>query len=519
MAGRGREMTKPAWMKDNGPDSEQTFEGPAPPPAEGTGGLDGISASYGGEPGGEISRQRSRSPRPRSPPRGRSRSPRSPKKRSKSPRRASRSPRRRSRSPRRRRSRSPRRRRSRSRSPRRSRSRRRSPTRSRSRSATPPRRKRKSGWGNAAAGAVNSFGVPLQPGQQVPTNPAAMLTMQQTRHARRIYLGNIPLDSTEAAIQEFVNHTMWMARATETSPEAGGCVLSVYINYEKRFAFVEFRTMQEANNAMNLDGIVYRGFSLKVRRPTDYNPSAAAALENQITGATNASGASQTPASSNVDTASLGIISTTVADTPNKIFCGGIPYHLTDDQVKELISSFGQLKAFYMAKDNQTGMSKGYCFFEFVDPAITHPAINALNGMPVGDRTLTVRIANSALASGATTASGAAPVAGAPMELTRRETSKVICMREMVTLEELEDPEEYEDIVEDIREELSKYGAVCQVVVPKPGESGCGKVFVEFSNNQEAQVAQEALAGRRFSNRTVEANFYPESAFANKDYS
>lgn len=31
----------------------------------------------------------------------------------------------------------------------------------------------------------------------------------------------------------------------------------MYINQEKRFAFVEMRTVEEASNAMALDGIIY----------------------------------------------------------------------------------------------------------------------------------------------------------------------------------------------------------------------------------------------------------------------
>lgn len=37
----------------------------------------------------------------------------------------------------------------------------------------------------------------------------------------------------------------------------GDAVVNVYINQEKRFAFVEMRTVEEASNAMALDGIVY----------------------------------------------------------------------------------------------------------------------------------------------------------------------------------------------------------------------------------------------------------------------
>ena len=34
-------------------------------------------------------------------------------------------------------------------------------------------------------------------------------------------------------------------------------MVNVYINHEKKFAFVEMRTVEEASNAMALDGIVF----------------------------------------------------------------------------------------------------------------------------------------------------------------------------------------------------------------------------------------------------------------------
>lgn len=37
---------------------------------------------------------------------------------------------------------------------------------------------------------------------------------------------------------------------------AGDSVVNVYINQEKKFAFVEFRTVEETSNAMALDGIM-----------------------------------------------------------------------------------------------------------------------------------------------------------------------------------------------------------------------------------------------------------------------
>lgn len=47
-------------------------------------------------------------------------------------------------------------------------------------------------------------------------------------------------------------------------------------------------------------------------------------------------------------------------------------------QVKELLSSFGDLRAFNLVKDSGTTFSKGYCFFEYVNHDITDIVSNDL---------------------------------------------------------------------------------------------------------------------------------------------
>lgn len=47
-------------------------------------------------------------------------------------------------------------------------------------------------------------------------------------------------------------------------------------------------------------------------------------------------------------------------------------------QVKELLLSFGQLRAFNLVKDAATGLSKGYAFAEYVDFNITDQVINLI---------------------------------------------------------------------------------------------------------------------------------------------
>lgn len=53
-----------------------------------------------------------------------------------------------------------------------------------------------------------------------------------------------------------------------------------------------------------------------------------------------------------------------------------------------------------------------------------------------------------------------------------------------VTPDELKDEEEYEDILEDIKEECNKYGVVRSIEIPRPIDGvevpGCGKVSDNF---------------------------------------
>lgn len=62
--------------------------------------------------------------------------------------------------------------------------------------------------------------------------------------------------------------------------------------------------------------------------------------------------------------------------------------------------------------------------------------------------------------------------------------TEVLCLLNMVTPDELRDEEEYEDILEDIKEECNKYGVVRSVEIPRPIEGvevpGCGKVTYIF---------------------------------------
>ncbi|KAF4134065.1 RNA recognition motif-containing protein [Phytophthora infestans] len=569
MAGRGRELTLPAWMKkqqqETGPahplppprgaypPPHHQLQPPRMPPSAPSQFANAPEASNGSSksanPAEDLRRSSHRSRRSRS---------RSSHRRDRSRSKERRSSRHRSSRDRRSRSREREHRRSRDQSERRSARR----SRSRSRSSTRiVRRRKKSNFDvrppgvteeNAAAYAAqailqqnmaalsgsvgaSSFGPPQTSTPTGNAPPASLHThsnpnpgygfssglSQQTRHARRLYVGGIG-EISEPEITAFFNDVIDRALGEK---QEGGSVVSVYINRERHFAFVELRSIELTTACMNLDGVSYNGQPLKIRRPNDYNPATVPKDLGPIP---------------QLNLAALGIVSTTVSDGPGKIFIGGLPYHLNEEQVKELLQAFGPLRSFHLVKELSSNLSKGYGFCEYMDINVTDAACIGLNDMQLGDKTLTVRRAMSqenakAVASAAGTvntglemgldpslaAMQAMSMAGIP-SVPLGTPSRVIVLLNMVTPEELEDEEEYADILDDIKGECERFGAVPSLLLPRPRDgvlSAVGKVFVEFADVQSAQAAATELHGRGFSNRTVAVEFMDEGKYARREIS
>lgn len=360
--------------------------------------------------------------------------------------------------------------------------------------------------------AVNVNTMPAAPQEQVPADivPPPMAGEMFppvngsaiSRQARRLYVGNIPFGVSEDMMIDFFSTQMKMAGLAQAE---GNPVIACQVNLDKNFAFLEFRSVDEATQAMAFDGIDFQGQSLKIRRPRDYQPLP---------------GMAETPS-----VAVPGVVSTVVQDSPHKIFVGGLPNYLNEDQVKELLTSFGPLKAFNLVKDSATGLSKGYAFCEYLDPSITDQACAGLNGMQLGDKKLIVQRASV----GAKNAqSNQAPVQiqipGLNMNQVQSSgpPTEVLCLMNMITPDELEDEEEYEEIQEDVKEECGKYGVVKSIEIPRPIHGvevpGVGKIFVEFNSIIDCQKAQQALTGRKFSNRVVVTSYFDPDKYHRREF-
>ncbi|XP_034683198.1 splicing factor U2af large subunit B isoform X2 [Vitis riparia] len=422
----------------------------------------------------------------------------------------------------------------------RSRSKGRSEQRSRSRSASLSKSKRVSGFDMAPpasamlAGAAAAAGqipgttptipgmfpnmFPLASGQfgALPVMPVQAMTQQATRHARRVYVGGLSPTANEQSVATFFSQVMSAIGGNTAGP--GDAVVNVYINHEKKFAFVEMRSVEEASNAMALDGIIFEGAPVKVRRPSDYNPSLAATL-----------GPSQPNPNLNLAAVGLTPGSAGGLEGPDRIFVGGLPYYFTEAQIRELLESFGPLRGFDLVKDRETGNSKGYAFCVYQDLSVTDIACAALNGIKMGDKTLTVRRANQGASQPKPEQENVLLHAQQQIALQRLMfqpgalATKVVCLTQVVNADELQDDEAYEDIVEDMRIEGGKFGNLVNVAIPRPkpnGEPtpGLGKVFLEYADIDGATKARTGLNGRKFDGNQVVAVFYPENKFSQGEY-
>ncbi|XP_051921131.1 U2 small nuclear RNA auxiliary factor 2a isoform X1 [Hippocampus zosterae] len=354
-------------------------------------------------------------------------------------------------------------------------------------------------------------------GLAVTPTPVPVVGSQMTRQARRLYVGNIPFGITEESMMDFFNAQMRLGGLTQAP---GNPVLAVQINQDKNFAFLEFRSVDETTQAMAFDGIIFQGQSLKIRRPHDYQPLPGMSENPSV----------YVPGTQTINglVVNTGVVSTVVPDSAHKLFIGGLPNYLNDDQVKELLTSFGPLKAFNLVKDSATGLSKGYAFCEYVDVNLNDQAIAGLNGMQLGDKKLLVQRASVGSKNATLTSINQTPVTLQVPGLNSTVTqmgglpTEVLCLMNMVAPEDLVDDEEYEEIVEDVRDECSKYGQVKSIEIPRPVDGlevpGTGKIFVEFMSVFDSQKAMQGLTGRKFANRVVVTKYCDPDAYHRRDF-
>lgn len=73
-----------------------------------------------------------------------------------------------------------------------------------------------------------------------------------------------------------------------------------------------------------------------------------------------------------------------------KLYVGSLPYSTTEQELQELFAQHGSVQSAKVITDRYTGQSRGFGFVEMATAEDAQKAITALNGTPLGGRTLVV---------------------------------------------------------------------------------------------------------------------------------
>ncbi|PWK72956.1 RNA recognition motif-containing protein [Mucilaginibacter oryzae] len=76
-----------------------------------------------------------------------------------------------------------------------------------------------------------------------------------------------------------------------------------------------------------------------------------------------------------------------------KIFIANLPYHITNEGIRQLFALFGVVLSSKIVMEN--GKSKGFGFLEMADAQRAQLAIKELDGAAIDDRNIVVRPADN----------------------------------------------------------------------------------------------------------------------------
>ncbi|KIW73804.1 hypothetical protein PV04_01894 [Phialophora macrospora] len=331
------------------------------------------------------------------------------------------------------------------------------------------------------------------------------LKPSNSRQAKRLFVSNLPANVTEESLMGFFNLQLNGLNVVKT---VDPCV-QVNIAEDHSFALVEFRSPSDATTALAMDGITMEEHHTEMNGNGDANPKGLGIKRPK----------DYIVPSADDDAYTDGELSTEVPDTANKLAVTNLPPFLTDDQVLELLKAFGELRAFVLVRDNDAQESRGIAFCEYTDPAVTAVAIEGLNGMDLAGNAIKVTHASIGFTQAAGLEMGVNAMsmfAGTTSD--NMEDGRVLQLLNMVTAEELIDNDDYEEICEDVQEECQKYGTIVAMKIPRPSmgsrqSAGVGKIFIKYETAESAKKALQALAGRKFADRTVVTTYFDEASF------
>lgn len=72
------------------------------------------------------------------------------------------------------------------------------------------------------------------------------------------------------------------------------------------------------------------------------------------------------------------------------IYIGNLPYSVSEEDLRDAFSQFGQVQSANIITDKFSGRSKGFGFVDMPNDSEAHKAIDAMNDQPFKGRTIKV---------------------------------------------------------------------------------------------------------------------------------
>jgi hypothetical protein len=376
-----------------------------------------------------------------------------------------------------------------------------------------------------SAYAPSHYQLPSLP--NLPQASAILMSAQasaQDKISRELFVGNSPSGTSELLLLQFMNAAMRRVQLCQPNETP---IINCRVN--SKFSFIELASVDMANRALNLNGIPFLGAVLKVSRPSKYmGPILPAKTWQQITGVA-------LPAGASMDADSLKL--------SKELFVGNTTAEMTEDMLKDHLNNAMVQVGLALSPGNPITSCRVSGKFAFIELRSAQEAANALNLNNIPFLGASLRVGRPSKWNGpadkhgnwedilAKYMSGELQMGGMNnnTQVIQQQQqmqpavaavtpTRVVELQNMLTMQDLADETEYNDILEDTREECSQFGQLVSVIVPKAGEVGATKIFLEYATQQDAARAIQGLEGRTFDERRVIATYADETKFASKNY-
>ncbi|XP_045158739.1 ELAV-like protein 3 isoform X1 [Mercenaria mercenaria] len=122
----------------------------------------------------------------------------------------------------------------------------------------------------------------------------------------------------------------------------------------------------------------------KITQPLELSPMDHAVLHHQHASQLHQNGGTTSPASTESQTDDC---------SKTNLIVNYLPQTMTQEEIKALFSSIGEVESCKLIRDKPTGQSLGYGFVNYKNPSDADKAINTLNGLRLQNKTIKVSLA------------------------------------------------------------------------------------------------------------------------------